>query len=399
MTTTNGASLLQPVKNEQAAAKIGIFGSQGSGKSTTAAFLAAGISKTYHSDSPVAMMDTENGSDFLAPIFKAEGIELLVAKSGAFADMAKVLAQARQQGCCVFIMDSVTHTWRELIEAYCREKKVSRPEFHHWKDIKASWGQWTAAFVNSPLHCIILGRAGYEYEYQENEETGKKELIKGDTKMKAEGEFGYEPSLLVEMVAERTGTEGHHGGSYNHVAYVLKDRARVLNGRSFEFPDMNDYKPGGWKKVFETFRPHLEFYNIGGTQRALDPTTSAGMFDPNGNTEYYVIRQRRAVALEEIESSLTLLWPGQDAKSKRIKILVLDQLFHTRSWSAVQAMHPDKLEVALVKLQTFERRYSGQEFEDEHDILKALGQVQDELKNLKANIPRPPKAAIPADAG
>src|SRR5688572_11638418 len=117
--------LLKEVTNEQARAKVGAFGHQGSGKTTTLALLAIGISKTYHDGAPIAMMDTEAGADFLKPLFDAEGIKLYVHKSGAFADMTKVLREAEGMGCCAFIMDSVTHTWRELVEAYCSAKAAA----------------------------------------------------------------------------------------------------------------------------------------------------------------------------------------------------------------------------------------------------------------------------------
>ena len=43
-----------------------------------------------------------------------------------------------------------------------------------------------------------MAALGYEYDYFEDE-AGKKQLEKTDIKMKAEGEMGYEPSLLVLM--------------------------------------------------------------------------------------------------------------------------------------------------------------------------------------------------------
>jgi hypothetical protein len=61
------------------------------------------------------------------------------------------------------------------------------------------------------VHILIAGRAGKEYEYQENE-AGKKELITTGTKFKAEGEFGYEPDILVELWNERE--EGSKRGSH-----------------------------------------------------------------------------------------------------------------------------------------------------------------------------------------
>ena len=116
-------ALLKKATIEQAAAKVGIFGRQGSGKTTTSALIALGLSKTYHKNAPVAFLDTENGSDYLVPIFEAEGVELLVVKSRAFADMKNALREAQGSGCCAYLVDSYTHPWRELTDTFKAKSK------------------------------------------------------------------------------------------------------------------------------------------------------------------------------------------------------------------------------------------------------------------------------------
>jgi AAA domain len=394
--------LLMEVKNEQARAKVGLFGAQGSGKTTTAALLALGVSKTYHNNAPVAMMDTENGSDYLKPIFDVEGVKLFVAKSGAFADMTKVLKEAQEAGCCAFIMDSVTHTWRELVDAYCakmadkyRQPDYS-PQFQDWNYIKKEWAVWTYAFLNAQLHCFVAGRAGNEYEYQINDK-GKRELVKGDSKMKAEGEFGYEPSLLIEMDAIRQElTAEHHGGSFKHVAFVLKDRARTLNGKHFDFADMNHYSSGDWKKVWEPFAPFFAALNIDGTQRAMSPATSADMFDDMGDGEAAQRAKSRKIALEEIEALMgTVLWPGATTESKQIKSDVLCALFGVRSWTAVEGMKLVTIEEGLFALQEYQRvteKPDGRE-----SIVKAVSGCLERVRAF-GYIPGQPSAPVAAVA-
>src|SRR5687767_14838017 len=81
-------ALLQLAKVEQSAAKIGAFGPGGSGKTTTLSLLAIGLSLTYHNGAPVVFFDTEGaGSDFVKPLFDAEGVPFYNVKSRAFADM------------------------------------------------------------------------------------------------------------------------------------------------------------------------------------------------------------------------------------------------------------------------------------------------------------------------
>jgi len=391
---------LRVARNEQAAAKVGTFGGPGSGKSTTAALLAIGLSKTYHNSAPVAMHDTENGGDYLAPIFQVEGIPLLMRKSRAFVEMVGVLEEAERAGCCALIVDSITLIRNELLESYSRRLKIHRLDFHHWRDIKSEWRGWVDRYLNSPLHCLLVGRAGYEYESQGNAEgnspaarlwapggsasgrpDGQRRAGKrspppwrgtgwstGATKLRAGVEFGYESSLLIEMEAARaellfsgrpSNPLGASSGASLHYAHVLKDRARSLQGKTFLFRECRSYKVGDWRKVFDKFRPHFSFLNVGGVQRALELATSAGLFEENGG-EGSRRAQAKKIALEEIGNLLgVVLWPGQDVESKRIRLAVLERLWGVRAWAAVEAMPLDEIERGLFRLLEYEKAVRG----------------------------------------
>lgn len=101
----------------------------------------------------------------------------------------------------MLIIDSISHFWKEVQDSYKKSKHRNRLHFHDWGQIKDQWGRFTDCYINSQVHIIMCGRAGYEYAYFEDED-GKKQLEKTGTKMKAESEMGYEPSLLMEMVRE-----------------------------------------------------------------------------------------------------------------------------------------------------------------------------------------------------
>lgn len=93
-----------------------------------------------------------------------------------------------------------------MCESYCRnkakalKKSVDRLQLNDWGYLKGEngWGKFADLYVNSPVHVILAGRAGYEFNVDEDEK-GNKQLEKTGVKMTAEGEFGYEPSLLVYM--------------------------------------------------------------------------------------------------------------------------------------------------------------------------------------------------------
>ena len=363
--------LLREATNEQTAAKVGLFGDTGSGKTTTGGLLALGLSLTYGEGRPIAMMDTESASDFLLPIFRMEGVKLLTLKSRAFSDLLAVLTEAERYGCAALLVDSITHAWTELVESYCRKKQISKPEFHHWNEIKHTWNGWTTRFLASPLHIIVSGRLGYEYDYQENER-GKKELIKGDSKMRAEGQFGYEPHLLVEMEKIRDTSGTHRGGRFLHRAHILKDRSWALNGKEVDFADKDGYTKGDWKNVYQAFAPHFQVLNIGGRQQSAPTSTSDGLFGPDGSSEYYRRERQKRIALEEIETTMVLLWPGQDQKSKRLKLLVVEAVFGTRSWEAVQQQSVEQIERGLRALRELESSQKDAQLTDEAAVIALI---------------------------
>ena len=60
---------------------------------------------------------------------------------------------------------------------------------------------------------------------------------------------------------------------------------------------------------------------------------------------------------------MTKLWPGADAKSKALKALVVETLFGTRSWTAVESKSLESLDVALDTLKMFEEKVEDGEAE------------------------------------
>jgi hypothetical protein len=210
---------------------------QGSGKTTTSALILLALSKLYHKSAPVAFMDTENGSDYLVPIFEAEKVPLLVVKSRAFKDMMAFVKEAEEAGCSGALVDSYTHPWQELNESLKKQLKVNRLEFRHMDQLKQMWRGWTDLMLNSPLHIVMSGRLGYVWD-KEEDENGKKD---GAGQARHEDEVRVRGRLRA-VAADRDGGHSVRGrrarrrrarsrARSSHHAYVLKDRWRTLNGR------------------------------------------------------------------------------------------------------------------------------------------------------------------------
>jgi len=330
--------LFKTAENESAYLKGGILGFAGSGKSYTAMRIAVGLHKFIESKKPIYYLDTETGSDFLLSHFQKNKIELLVCKSRAFIDLLGAVGEAEEKT-DILIIDSITHFWTELLQAYQQKKKIARLTLHHWMPIKQEWRQFTDKYINSQLHIIMCGRAGWEFDYIEDNE-GVKELAKTGTRMKAESEMGYEPSLLIEMEKVRTEV-GKIGGNFLHRAWILKDRFDVINGKFFDDPD------------FDVFLPHIELLNIGkehvGTDTKQD---SQKLF--NSDKSISLLHKQRDILLEEITAELTLKF-NQTSESKKSKINFLRDIFKSGSWTYIANLPNEKLEEGLKKLKELKK--------------------------------------------
>ena len=329
--------MLKPAANKMAYAKVGIYGTAGSGKTRTAAEIAIGLHKAIGSTKPIAAFDTEPAFSFVLPLFQKAGIELLVAdESRALIDLMKFMDEA-EKACDIVIVDSITHIWRDAQSSFLgrlndnRKRNGRKPlpalEFQHWAPIKAAWAEFTDRFLSSKMHVIVCGRAGNVYEYQEKDDgSGKKELITTGTRMATEKELGYEPSLLIEMVIERD------QGKSTNVAVIQKDRADVLNGHEVRMP------------TFNKLRGHFDALNIGGQHfGSMEQRDSKAMFPDADESGWDAEKRNREIWSEEIAELLKKHFPSQSTEDKSKRADMLEMFCDTRSWTAVESMKADVL--------------------------------------------------------
>ncbi len=323
-------SIFRKAENKQAFLKAGVMGLAGSGKTYTSAELAIGLvehmrkHKIELGTKPVAFMDTETGSDWCVPRFEAAGIELLVNRSRALVDLRTAIVEAEQH-CSVLIIDSITHFWRVFCEEYAERKNRRRGlEFSDWAFLKKEWGVFTDLFVNSRLNIIMCGRQGYEYDFMERDD-GKKELVKTGVKMKAEGETGFEPSILIAMEQVHEMQQGELKAVYR-MAKILKDRSTLLDGKEFRNP------------TFKDFLPHIECLNLGGEHAAIEKSDNKALFADDGIPQYERDRMEKVCVLEEVLEVIKKHHGGADAASKEARLVLMEEHFGTRAWSRIEHM-------------------------------------------------------------
>lgn len=320
--------------------KAGIFGFAGSGKTHTSALLAIGLWKMMNKisgyDKPVLFIDTETGSSYVKDLFKEQGVPLLGIKTRAFVTLMAGLREAVAGG-NILLIDSVTHFWQEITSAYLKKNNKTRLSLRDFIPLKEEWGVFPTLYLNSPIHIIMAGRAGYEWGEEEDDE-GENKLVKTGTKMKVEGDFGYEPTLSIEMELVRT-KKGKTGSNYLHKAWVVKDKfqASGLEGKDFDNP------------TFETFLPHIQLLNLGGTPPAIDTETSSSamMTDHRGVAKRL---KERDVLSENLWAELPLRFNSRTDAGKKEGAGFLRETFGTLSVTEINSLPNEKIAEGLYKL-------------------------------------------------
>lgn len=350
---------MQDLDTGQGFLKAGFLGLAGSGKTHSAVELAIGTRAFLGLTGPIAMADSEGGSTYIAPRVKAAtGQNLVGIRSRSLDDAKKFLRDCVAEGVSVAIVDSVTHYWREVCETYLkrlnaardrkRQAPLDRLEFQHWSAIKSSdmWGEFSDLFLTLPLHVIVCGREGYDYDFETRDDgSGKKDLVKTGVKMKTEGEFGYEPSLLIRMEQEQTMVAGELRGIARR-ATVLKDRFAVLDGQSTAFNA--DDPPGA---TFAFFRPHVALLTPGAASAVDVDRRSDIRPNEEGSTEWHREKRERTVLCEEIAAEIDKVGLGgtsAEAKAKRPRLL--EECFGTAAWTQIENTRADVLRDGLSKL-------------------------------------------------
>lgn len=341
--------------------KGGFLGFAGSGKTVTATKLAIGVRAAFGLEGPIAMFDTEGGSEYVAPtVLKATGKRLVGKRSRSLDDLIAMTNYCVANGVSVMIADSVTHVWREVCDAYLKQVNARRAkknlgiqtklEFQDWGPIKAKWTIWTDLYLNSPLHIVICGRAGYEYDFEQREDGSGKDLVKTGIKMKTEGEFGFEPSLLVEMErVQKVDPNGKLSKVFVRRATVLKDRFDVIDGEQADDPD------------YPFFAPHVQML-VPGAHAPVDTEARTDLaIGDDGDSAWKHEQRQRVILCEEIQGELLRAWPGQTAAEKASKAEAIEAAFGTRSWTKVESMNASRLADGLALIREKTTAQSGGE--------------------------------------
>jgi hypothetical protein len=365
------SSLIIPVK-------LGLMGEQGVGKTATAGLFAAGLSKKHHDGAPVVVTDPELGWQFLNPvIFQPEDIKLIQRTVPTFKAMLEDLRFAEREGAAAWAVE-LGKIWIEIV------RTLQKADPSGWgMQLRSMWDDFVAQFLNSRLHCMVLGRI--QDIVEEIEHNGDIKSVKTGEGMKAGGQknnFGYEPHLVLRMTLEKRprvkkGKKFEDEGRYVHRAQVTKDRTWALNGKTFRWMDRDGYRPGDFKYVYNDLLPHFVAVQRTMGFVTLDRVASSDdLIEDNGNSEYFEKRDHRVATLGEIKSHFDQFFGGRTKEENQLRLAVADVVFGVKSPEARDRLDIGKLERGLRILQSIDKKcVPPQKFPDTPEgVLKLVGE-------------------------
>jgi hypothetical protein len=340
---TTTMSLFQDAKSTTAYVKAGFFGKTGSGKTLTGSLFAMGLVQHLRkigsplADKPVFYFDTEGGSDFILEHFWNADIKIKQAKSDLFADCASAFDIAEREA-SVLLVDSITHVAQELRTSFLKKKQRSFLQIDDWNYLRGpqGWKRIQDAYVKSNLHVICCGRLADETDSYTDED-GKRQIEKTGVKMKADGDMGYEASLLVLMERPEIGRDH----DVIHTAKVMKDRSMRIDGREFRFaaPDLQGKPPTKddtaflIRQTWAAFAPHVESLALGGKHVVIQSIGDSTHVLKTEKRDWQPVQRR--IVLDEIKDLLVMHVPGQAAADKQRRVVLLKEHF-SAGWVEIE---------------------------------------------------------------
>jgi len=226
-------------------ARVAIFGPSGSGKSFTAMRIANGLAQ--RAGGKIAVIDTENRSmSKYADRFDFDVDDL---GDKTIDSYIQSMNDAIKNGYKILVIDSLTHSWKELLEEVDRiaAKNFGGNSWAAWSKGTPKQNKLINAIVNFPGHLIVTMRSKTEWSLGNNEE-GKKTVTRNGMSPEQGKGIEYEFDILMDI-------------NQGHMAEIQKDRTGKFQDKIIE-------KPG------EDFGEALyDWLNTGTAEPQLPPTT------------------------------------------------------------------------------------------------------------------------------
>jgi len=238
----------------------------------------------------------------------------------------------------ILFIDSASAVYQNYVEAFKSRNGIKKMYMNHWGEVIPAFNRELGSRIRDYDYNIILtGRVGFVYEMVENEETGKKEFQKTDTKAKLSSEIAYEPDLVIEMEQLKSRNGDGSGVEVVQQAVVLKDRADIIHGKSCINPDWSFFKP-----VWD----YLDLEKM--ESPPTDTYSDHDIIDTDNDR--YKARAEKDIILEKIWGEFDSMGLGSTKEGKTVKMNVFERIFMTKSKTEVEKMNTAQLEDAHMRL-------------------------------------------------
>lgn len=201
---------LRQSERRQAKIKMALQGSAGSGKTYSSLLLAKGL--TGGDLSKVAIIDTENGS---ADLYAHLGNYNVLSLAPPFIpeNYIKAIEVCESAGMEVIILDSLSHSWDELLDFH---SKLAGNSFTNWSKITPRLNSLINKILQCKSHVIATMRTKQDYVL--NDKDGKKVPEKVGLKSVMRDGVDYEFTLVFDV-------------DIKHFAVSSKDRTGLFMGK------------------------------------------------------------------------------------------------------------------------------------------------------------------------
>lgn len=203
----------QKAEKKQAKLRLAIFGPSGAGKTYTALRIATGIGDS------IALIDTENKSACkYADRFTFDVAEL---SNPTIDNMVAFINQASHD---VLIIDSLTHSWQDLLQEVdaIAKKKYKGNMWSAWSEGTPQQKKLVKALLDYPGHIIATMRTKTEWMTESTRDGKMKPVRVGLSPEQGKG-IEYEFDMLIEINTE-------------HFATIIKDRTGKYQDKEIDKP-------------------------------------------------------------------------------------------------------------------------------------------------------------------
>lgn len=188
---------LKKAQRRQAKLRLCLQGPSGSGKTYSSLLVAQGLCQDW---SKIVVVDTENHS---AELYSHLGEYNSITLEAPFTPekFISAIKLCEKEGMEVIILDSISHTWDELLDFH---SKLAGNSFTNWGRVTPRYNAFVQAILQSSCHVISTIRSKQEYVL--SEKNGKQVPEKVGMKGIQRDEISYEFTLVFDLDSRQQAT-------------------------------------------------------------------------------------------------------------------------------------------------------------------------------------------------